>query len=91
MQPIIVAYDISENKTRRRVLKVLKGWRLDGQKSVHECRLGLRAAEELFVQLSEPLDPATDSLIMAWLDGSRRPLARGIGRPALNDHFWHIG
>ena len=50
---IIVAYDISKKKTRTRVLKVVKSWKLGGQKSVHECRLTLRQAEELFLQLSE--------------------------------------
>jgi len=36
-KPIIVAYDISNNKVRSKALKIVKEWRLDGQKSVHEC------------------------------------------------------
>ncbi|RMD71274.1 MAG: CRISPR-associated endonuclease Cas2 [Gammaproteobacteria bacterium] len=79
-QPCIVAYDIASHRTRRRVLRVLREWRLDGQKSVHECRLTPIQAEELFVQLAEAIDSATDHLLLAWVQTRRRGLARGQGR-----------
>ncbi len=88
-RPIVVAYDIRENKTRSRVLKVLREWRLDGQKSVHECRLTQKEAEELFLQLGQTIDTATDNLIMAWIEPKRRVLARGIGKTTpLFDKLW---
>ncbi len=32
--PAIVAYDISDNRRRQQVFRVLKDWRIEGQKSV---------------------------------------------------------
>ena len=51
--PAVVAYDIRENATRRRVFRVLKRLAHRGAKSVAECFLSRREAEELFVQLCE--------------------------------------
>ena len=79
-RPIIVAYDISKNKTRRQVFKILQEWRLDGQKSVHECRLDRRKAEELFLQLGTAIDRKTDNLLMAWVNTRRKVLVRGCGQ-----------
>ena len=78
--PCIVAYDIRRNKIRRKVLRILRQWRIDGQKSVHECRLTLAEAEELFVQLAELIDPETDRLLLSWVQVRRRGAARGKGR-----------
>ena len=78
--PVIIAYDISADQTRRRVYKILLEWRLDGQKSLHECVLSAAEAKELFIQLGQAIDPATDRLLLAWI-APRRPLfARGVGR-----------
>ena len=79
-QPVIVAYDISDHASRRRVFRILKEWRIEGQKSVHECYLTRSEAEELFLQLGQILDQRSDHLLMAWLDQSRKGLARGKGR-----------
>ena len=78
--PVIIAYDISADRTRRQVYKILLEWRLDGQKSLHECVLSAAEAKELFIQLGQAIDPATDRLLLAWV-APRRPLfARGSGR-----------
>ena len=87
--PCIVAYDIRSNKIRRRVLRTLRQWRIDGQKSVHECRLTLSEAEELFVQLAELIDPDTDRLLLSWVQTRRRGAARGKGR-VLTPRLLHI-
>jgi len=79
-RPVVFAYDIHKNKTRNKVFKILKEWRLDGQKSVHECRLSKKEAEELFIQISSAIDTSTDSLIMTWVDPYRKVLARGKGQ-----------
>jgi CRISPR-associated protein Cas2 len=79
-KPAIVAYDISANRTRRQVHKILLEWRLDGQKSVHECVLSPAQAQELFMQLGAVIDPKTDRLLLAWMAPSRAPQARGVGR-----------
>jgi len=87
---IIIAYDISKNKTRYRVHRILKSWRIDGQKSVHECYLNLNQAQELFIQLSRDLNPKTDSLMMAWIETHRKVLFRGVGKEAVQNDLFHI-
>ncbi|MBK8972661.1 MAG: CRISPR-associated endonuclease Cas2 [Hahellaceae bacterium] len=77
--PAVVAYDIRENATRRRVFRVLKDWRIEGQKSVAECFLSRREAEELFVQLCELVDADTDRLAIAWLQQPIRIRTLGGG------------
>jgi len=90
-RPAIVAYDISDDSTRRGALRVLREWRLDGQLSVHECLLDQHEATELFVQLSAVLDPATDRLLLAWIHPHRAPLARGRGRTdGIGRRLWNI-
>ena len=77
--PIVVAYDISKNKIRARVRRILREWNLDNQKSVYECRLTTQQAEELFLQLSAEIDVNTDNLIMAWVEMKRKVLTKGVG------------
>lgn len=79
-KPAIVAYDISANHTRRQVHKILLEWRLDGQKSVHECVLSPAEAQELFMQLGAAIDKNTDRLLLAWVAPYRPLHARGVGR-----------
>lgn len=78
-KPIVIAYDISDNRQRRQVHKILQEWRIDGQKSVHECYLNQHEAEELFLQLGNLLNQKTDHLLMAWIDGRRKGMAGGQG------------
>jgi len=91
-KPVIIAYDISSNKRRRKVFRVLKQWRLDAQYSVFECRLTGAEARELFLQLTDLLDPETDSLLLAWLDKTRK--AEGwtrCARPGFRVPVWYVG
>ncbi len=90
-RPIVVAYDISKNKVRARVRKVLREWNLGNQKSVYECRLTRAQAEELFLQLSYEIDEKTDNLLMAWLEPRRKILTRGLGRDtSMGKKLFHI-
>jgi len=89
-RPIVIAYDISKNKTRSRVYKILKEWRIDGQKSVHECRLTQRQAEELFLQLNEFLNNETDRLMIAWLEPHRTLRGRGLEKSRIMKKIWHV-
>lgn len=79
-KPIIVAYDISKNKVRARVRKILKEWNLSNQKSVYECRLTQRQAEELFLQLSHEINVKTDNILMVWLEPRRKIHRLGQGK-----------
>lgn len=78
-RPAIIAYDISNPLRRRRVHRKLLQWRIDGQKSVHECLLAPREADELYLQLGELIDPERDRLLLAWLTPNAPVEARGSG------------
>jgi CRISPR-associated protein Cas2 len=90
-QPIVIAYDVTDRRNRAKVLRILKAWRLDGQKSVHECRLTTSQAEELFLQLSDWIAPESDHLLFAWLQPHRRVLCRGLGRNMIREKLWIAG
>jgi len=66
---VVFAYDIGCTRRRRSIHRVLRRWRIDGQKSVHECRLDRTEAEELYLQLVESLCPRSDRLLLVWLRG----------------------
>ncbi|OOC10838.1 MULTISPECIES: CRISPR-associated endonuclease Cas2 [Thioalkalivibrio] len=78
-RPAIIAYDISSPLRRRRVHRQLVQWRIDGQKSVHECLLAPQEADELYLQLGELIDPDKDRLLLAWLTPNAPIEARGSG------------
>ncbi|AGA89194.1 uncharacterized protein predicted to be involved in DNA repair [Thioflavicoccus mobilis 8321] len=88
-KPAVIAYDIRCDKRRRRAARCLKGWRLDGQYSLIECRLTEAEAQELFLQLVDIIDRDEDALLLAWMDGTREscPVTRcariGFRKPAL--------
>jgi len=88
---VIVTYDISDNKIRTKAFKILKDWRIDGQKSVHECLLTNNQAMELFLQLNTPLNQNTDKLMMVWLDSHKKVLCRGLGRNNMKKFLWNKG
>ena len=69
-RPAIIAYDITKNKRRRKLFRILKRWKLDAQYSVFECKLTEAEARELFLQLAELIDEKEDDLLLAWLDNS---------------------
>lgn len=71
----VIAYDISSARKRRMVYRRLKAWRLDSQYSVFECELTQFEAKELFMQLTEIINPDTDKLLLMWLDRRREAQA----------------
>jgi len=58
---VLVAYDLSDDQTRRRVAKLLSGYGTRVQRSVFECRLSKREREDLEAQLAACLDDAPDA------------------------------
>ncbi len=70
-QPLIIAYDITNPKRLSKALKILKGWRLDGQKSVHECILTKEQVQKIKSQLTQIMHSEEDKLLIVWLDNSR--------------------
>lgn len=77
--PAVVAYDIKSNNKRAKMLKILKKWRLDGQKSVHECLLSQQQAQNLFADLKSIADADTDRIMLAWVNPNRPIYNRGTG------------
>lgn len=89
--PVIVAYDISGDRARRAALRILSEWRLDGQRSVHECLLDRQEAATLFARLTELLDPETDRLLLTRVHPRRCALARGLGHTdGIGKRLWDI-
>jgi len=90
-RPILIAYDVSDPKRLYRTLKILKRWRLDGQKSVHECMMTPEQVAALKNELAYIMNEEEDKLLMVWLD-KRRPiesLGTGRGLKTFKNYF-HI-
>ncbi|WP_320008119.1 CRISPR-associated endonuclease Cas2 [Maridesulfovibrio sp.] len=75
--PYFISFDITKNKTRRKVWKILKEWNIASQKSASICSLSLRQAQELFGQLQNTIDE-DDSLLMARLTSLEKTFARKL-------------
>ena len=86
----IICYDVSDNRDRYRVVKILKGFGRRVQKSVFECP-GL--TEKQFLQLQEKLegviDHGVDSIHYFRLcrDCVKEIEWSGVGEKPLNDVF----
>lgn len=88
---VIIAYDVRSDSVRRRMLRVLREWRLDGQKSVHECRLTDTEAQELFLQLAAEIDSGTDRLMLAWVSAQRAGIGCGhCQQTARSGLLWRV-
>lgn len=74
-KPVVIAYDITSDKRRRKLFRCLKSWKLDAQYSVFECMLTHSEAEELFLQLTDLMDLEEDVLMLTWLDNKREAMA----------------
>lgn len=76
-----VVYDITNNRERTRVAKVLKGFGFRVQKSVFECRLKRHERDALLLAL-ERLHIETGFIKVYRLEYSKRPI---IGRSPEDD------
>ena len=89
----LVCFDIVDDRTRRRVAKLLEGYGVRVQKSVFECP-GM--TEEHFVKLrariDEHIDATWDSVRYYGLCRGcvRRVEYSGIGRPPSKDNQWIV-
>lgn len=87
-RPAVIAYDIHDAKSRKQALHLVRGWRVDGQKSVHECWLSSEEARVLFAKLCALIDPQSDHVLLAWVNQSEMPL--GLGAGAADRLFSHL-
>lgn len=59
----VIAYDISDNRRRRKVSDLLEGFGERANYSVFECLLSIPQLDRLIPQLAELIDPKTDSVL----------------------------
>jgi len=76
----IAAYDIADDRRRRRLLRALRAFALDGQKSAYECPLDRQSRRDLLAAVTPHLDPERDRFVLVRAEG-RAPIRR-IGRKA---------
>lgn len=87
----LICYDISQASRLARVLRVIKGYRTGGQKSVHECFLSASQAKGLSLYLTHLFNPREDRLLI-WHVAEGKPFY-GFGRaiPPKDALFWYFG
>ncbi len=86
---IVMTYDISRSKTRRKVSKILEGSMVRVQKSVFEARLAAHAANRIF-DIAEALLDGGDSLRMYVMSRTGLSKSRVAGGAPLPEEgsFW---
>jgi len=80
----IVVYDISSDKERAKVDKILKGFGFRVQKSVFECRMSKHIKKELLKKL-ETLNLKTGFILIYKREYSSKAISIGIDTRKIND------
>lgn len=89
---LIVAYDITLPQQRALALKMVRHWRVGGQKSVHECRMTRREAEAFMTGLAGEIDAGNDRLLLAWVENHRQMVRQGAAfARGAEDLLWLLG
>jgi CRISPR-associated protein Cas2 len=78
----IVAYDIADNRRRRRVAKTLEDYGIRTQKSVFLCQLPDTIFERMWRELADIVDD-DDSLLAFSICGRCAKRGRTLGKPTL--------
>lgn len=81
-----ICYDISDNRERARVEKILKGFGFRAQKSVFECRL-TRGTKATLVQMLSGLNVQTGSIKFYRIYAGADKLIIGQPAESKDDHF----
>jgi CRISPR-associated protein Cas2 len=84
MTRYIVAYDVTSDKRRDKVFKVLKGAGARLQFSVFQCDLSDRGREQLISDLAEVIAPKDDQILFVDVgpaEGRAAKSVRAVGRP----------
>lgn len=86
---MVFSYDISDNRRRRRVAKILEDRLVRVQESVFEARLSSRETDMILRRLEPEMAPG-DSLRVYAVGADSLPRCRQIGgAPISEDHdFW---
>src|SRR5262249_44851454 len=87
---VLVAYDIACDRRRARTLRAVRGFGIDAQLSVHECRFTARERREIWDRLTPLLEPG-DRLLLLILDPRSRIETLGTPRAPLDPTLHYIG
>jgi CRISPR-associated protein Cas2 len=91
-QFFLATYDVSLNRSRRRVHKAVREQSSGGQKSMYECHLSLGERFSLLTAAEQRLDADTDSFILIRLDPRLRSIQLGAAQPPLKaDDLLYLG
>ncbi len=76
----LVAYDIADTRRLAVITRMMKGWKVGGQKSLCECWLTPAEQRVMLDQLDELIDPETDRIHLFSLDPRMTPRMAGVAR-----------
>lgn len=76
----LIAYDITDPQRLRKISRMARGFKVEGQKSFCECWLTTAECERLLAGLRARIDPTRDRVHAIALDPRRRPLLWGVAR-----------
>ncbi len=81
----VAAYDVADHRRRRRVLRALRAFALDGQQSAYECPLDRDGRQALLAAVRPLLDSEEDRFVLVRVNERApvRRLGRGAERAAI--------
>ena len=77
----VVVYDVSDNRRRTRLHRVLKRYGIASQLSAFEARLDRSERQELLAAVRPLIDPAQDRFIMYVIGPADEARIECLGRP----------
>lgn len=89
----VFCYDVSDNKRRRRVAKILESRMARVQRSVFEARLSSKETKRLSSEIEDVLGPGDSLRVYAiGANGLRRSQALGDGSAPIDDgaDYWLV-
>jgi CRISPR-associated protein Cas2 len=87
----LIGYDISDNASRRRVLRSLKGNAIGGQKSLYECWLDAGEFRAAHDNLRGLITEGTDRIVLTRLDPRASVHTLGVAVPPEDGTIFYQG
>lgn len=87
----LLGYDVSDSRTRARVLREVKCHAIGGQKSLYECWLDGDELARLRHAVATTIDPATDRAALIRLDPRATVLTLGVAQAPVDASFIFLG
>lgn len=87
----IASYDIRCNKTRSRVLNIVRDFASGGQYSCYECYLNSFECKELLSRVEQKIDPETDGFILIALHSSMDIRILGVAVKPIDPDIYIVG